>query len=78
MFVLLQSSLTVRVLLEDVNEHTPKFPKNHYIINLPEVRQLTSHIQIQFGKKNQTHKLQLVCVFNWLIKKDSYTLLFLP
>ena len=58
MFVLLQSSLTVRVLLEDVNEHTPKFPKNHYIINLPEVRQWTSHIQIQFGKKKQTHKLQ--------------------
>lgn len=33
----LQSSLTVRVLLEDINEHRPMFPKNHYIINLPEV-----------------------------------------
>ncbi|XP_062592329.1 protocadherin Fat 3-like isoform X1 [Saccostrea cucullata] len=31
-----KSSLTVRVLLEDINEHRPTFPKNHYIINLPE------------------------------------------
>ncbi|XP_048746373.2 cadherin-7-like isoform X2 [Ostrea edulis] len=31
-----KSSLTVRVLLEDVNEHRPTFPKNHYMINLRE------------------------------------------
>lgn len=31
-----KSSLTVRVLLEDINEHRPMFSKNHYIINLPE------------------------------------------